>query len=185
MTSAWYVGAAQKVDRDPGPVYSTLDTVSEARQSVPELTSSPDYNQVSTDDDPALVGLSPRQLSGDVTPSQEFVPYWLGLAQEDFTAPIDSQVASAGYAPGQEAQGRWGRGTAEYTSSIEPVIRSGAAFGNDYFMRNPALIQEGSGSYMASPVPDTVMLGYAQNAYNTNSRQAYAGLYQALGMGQV
>jgi len=180
MSTMWFVGAKHPVNTHPDVVRDTLDKTETDRSGPAEITSAPGWNQFASDKDSALVGLSPRQMSGDVHESVQSVPFWKGLATQDFESPIDSQVATSGTAARREASGQFGHGTAEYTESIEPVIREGAAYGNDYFVRAGAVIQDGAGSYMASPVPDTDWQGVAQNIGNRRSRQAYSGLYQSL-----
>lgn len=180
MSYMWYVGAAHAIDTHPDIVRSTLDETDTDRSGPAELHHSPQWNELDTDNDPALVGLSPRQLSGDVNESKQYAPFWSGLAQQDFTAPIDEQIASSGTAAKREVAGQFGHGTAEYTLSLEPVIREGAAYGNDYFMRTPALIQEPAGAYMASPIPDVDWQGVAAQIGESRSRDAFASLYDNL-----
>jgi len=108
-------------------------------------------------------------------------PWWANLASADYESRIDRQVSSSGTAARREEAGQSGHGTMQYAIGIEPVIRDGASYGNDYFVTNERNIQEGMGAYMT---PDDngnwgnkIAAAQARNA----SRQAYqASLYQNL-----
>lgn len=180
MSTLWLVGTTHPVNPHPDTVRSTLDSTETERSGPAEIPDAPGWNQFASDKDPALVGLSPRQMSGDVHESQQYRPFWLALSQIDYEARIDGQVSSSGTAASRENVGQYGHGTAEYTESIEPLIRDGAAYGNDYFVRGGAVIQDGAGAYMASPVPDVDWQGVSQAIGVKRSRQAYAGLYDSL-----
>lgn len=176
----WLPGLHQPVDTHPSVVRSTLDKADSTEAAELPGPNGPQWNQFDSDKDPALVGLSPRQLGPDVHAGVQYAPFWSGLASNDYEARIDDQVSSSGTAAAREVAGQFGHGTAEYSESIEPVIREGAAYGSDYFVRTPALIQGPAGSYLGSPVPDVDWQGVSQAVYVQNSRAAYTGLYDNL-----
>lgn len=178
MSAAWFVGATHSVKQDESAVRSTLDTVRTDGPS--ESHEEPEWNEFDSDESAQLTGLTPRQMSGDVHESQQYVPSWLGLASMNREEIIDNQVASSGTAAARESAGQTGHGTAEYTQSIEPIVRDGAAFGNDYFVTNPLGAQEGAGNYMTpDPAQDLDWLAVAQAQGVRASREAYeATLYQ-------
>ena len=142
-----------------------------------EDTSAPQWNEFQTDDSPQLKGLATRQLSGDVHESVQYPAWWIPGAEYEHNVLIDSQVASSGTAAARESAGIAGHGTAEFTESIEPVIRDGAAYGNDYFSVNAKDVQEGSGAYMTSAIPDVAWQGVAQSLGTRGAQAARSGLY--------
>lgn len=182
-TAFWTLGAAHPVDQHPDAVRSTVEPV---RTDGPaEIRDAADWNQAEFDGSGQLVGLTPRQLAGDVHESVQFAPFWSALATQDHEHLIDDQVATAGTAADREAAGAFGRGTAEWTEGIEPQIRDGSAFGNDYFLRDGAPVQEGAGTYMAPYVADIDWQGVGAALYADRSRQAYQATLVSSGMGQA
>lgn len=172
MTQAWLVGNRRPVPQDATAVRTTIEPVRTDGPS--ESNEEPRWNEFDADNSPQLVGLTPRQKSGDVNESAQYVPFWIALAQQDFESRIDDQVSSSGTAAKREAAGSQGHGTMEYTKSIEPVIREGGFYGNDYFTVNPLGSQEGAGNYMsADATMDNDWLGVAQATGVRASRAAY------------
>lgn len=180
MSYMWFVGSSHPVNTHPDVVRSTLDETETSRAAQAEIDAPPAWNEFASDKDTALVGLSPRQMSGDVNPSEHYRPWWIPLAEQNHNEIVDNRIADSGTAAAREDSGSFGHGTAEFTRSLEPVIRDGAAYGNDYFVRGGALIQDGAGSYMGSSVPDIDWKGVAAYLGEKRSRQAYAGLYDSL-----
>lgn len=176
MTSAWLLGARGSAPQDQTSVRSTIEPVREDGPA--ELNESPEWNEFDTDGSAYLTGISRRQLGPDVTESKQYVPWWSRLAGQNHNAIVDDQVSESGTAAAREEAGIQGHGTMEYASSIEPVIRSGAAFSSDYFTSNPLEVQEGSGDYMTSPVVDNQWAAVAQQIAVSKSRKNYAGLYE-------
>lgn len=151
-------------------VRSTVEPI--RTDASPELNAPPEFNEIDTDESGQLVGLSPRVMAGDTTDSQQYSPWWADLMQ-DHNAIIDEQVSSSGTAAKRELAGEQGHGTLQYTQSMEPVIRAGAAFGNDYFLSNPAVIQDGAGDYMNPMASDSFANAIAQSQATLASRKAY------------
>lgn len=107
-----------------------------------EAKDSPEFNQVETDQNPNLGGLSNRNLASDWHPSEKYSPFWADSATRQHDIVINEQVATSGTAAAREMSGQFGHGTMAYAVGIEPTIRSGGAFGNDYFAANKNDIQE-------------------------------------------
>lgn len=108
----------------------------------------PDFNEVSTDTSPELMGLRRRMESSYTVESEKYVPAVMETADTPHNILIDRQVASSGTAAAREAQGIQGHGTLQYAIGMEPELRDGAKFGNSYFVRDSSPIQDGSGHYM-------------------------------------
>lgn len=180
MTSAWFLGAAQSVPQDESKVRSTVEPIRTDSISA-EIQHEPDWNERTSDDSGELVGLAPRDVAGDTHDSEKYVPSWLKAATTNHNAIIDDQVSSSGTAAAREAAGIQGHGTMQYSVAIEPVIRDGAAFGNEFFQANPAGIQEGAGAYMTPVGSDSWNAAVAQAHAEERSRQAFnASLYENL-----
>lgn len=171
MSLAWLVGARIAVPQDATPVRSTIEPV---RTDGPaEDMNAPGFNEVNVDSSGQLVGLSPRQESGDVHDSAQYVPWWVALASNDYEKVIDDQVSSSGTAAAREAGGVFGHGTFMYTESIEPAVRDGSFFGNDYFVTNPLGANELGGNYMQPTIQPADAMALAQAFATDNSRKAY------------
>jgi len=158
---------------DESAVRSTLEPV-RTDGELAEQQHAPDWNEHDTDESGQLKGLSPRTVGSDTIDTAKYVPWWTRAASALHNVFIDQQVASSGTAAAREEAGQQGHGTMQYAIGIEPVIRDGAAFGNDYFASHEAGIQDGAGSYMQ---PDPSQNNWATqvaaaNARN-NSRKAY------------
>ena len=61
----------------------------------------------------------------------------------------------------------------QITRGLSPELRDGAAFGNDYFVADDKIIQEGSGEYMEPTATDNFYAAVQQRAAVTNSRRAF------------
>jgi hypothetical protein len=138
-----------------------------------ELQHAPEWNELDTDESGELVGLSPRVVGSDTIDTDKYAPWWADFATENHNEIIDNQVASSGTAAARELAGEQGHGTMQYAIGIEPVIRPGAEFGNDYFLSNPSQIQEGAGLYMSPTWGDQWVSAVNQRNATLNSRQAY------------
>lgn len=147
MTNAWFLGAATSVPQSEHEVRSTVEPVRTDSESA-EQHDAPEWNELETDDSGQLVGLSPRVAGSETFDSEQYAPWWAGLATENHNALIDNQVASSGTAAARELAGEQGHGTMQYAEGIEPVIRPGAKFGNEYFASHQADIQDGAGEFM-------------------------------------
>jgi hypothetical protein len=164
----WYVGSQSGSPLTQEDARETVEPV-RTDDAGAEWQHAPDWNEVETDSSPQLLGLSPRLKGSDTIDSVKSVPWWTALASNDYESVIDRQVSSSGH------------GTMQYAIGIEPVIRDGAAFGNDYFVSHDRDIQDGAGSYMTpDPNGDWLNVVAAANARKA-SRQAYqASLYKNL-----
>lgn len=170
MTNAWFLGATQSVPQSENEVRSTVEPV---RSDGPaEAHTDPDFGQVQTDNSGELVGLSPRQLAGDTHDSVKYRPWWANGASVLYNFLIDRQVASSGTAAAREEAGEQGHGTMQYQVSVEPELRDGMRFGNDYFVVNDRDIQNGMGSYMSPITSDKWPQAVAQSRATSDARAA-------------
>jgi hypothetical protein len=171
---AWHV--SDTLDNDAPlteeQVRSTVEPIRDDGEKA-EAQHAPEWNELDTDESDELVGLSPRVVGSDVHDSKQYAPWWADMASDPHNIIVDRQVASSGTAAAREMQGEQGHGTMEYEVGIEPAIRAGAAFGNDYFLSNPAQIQEGAGAYMTPLGDDNFANAIAQSNATRNSRTAY------------
>lgn len=152
MASLLYNGAfATGLSEDESQ--STLEPIRND-PSEAELESPPEWNAVETDDSGQLIGLSPRVV-GSETDMPERGP--LNLDGYDTTREgdqaLNNQVASSGTAAAREANGIAGHGTMQTEIGIEP-LNPAQVYGNEYFVRNGAGINEGGGMYMTPPDGD-------------------------------
>ena len=109
-----------------------------------EQEGAPEFNEVETDRNPDLGGLAHRQLASNWHQPEKYGPWWAQGATAEHNAIIDRQVATSGVAAAKELTGQQGHGTIAFAIGIEPVLRDGGAFGNDYFAVDRRDIQEGS-----------------------------------------
>lgn len=177
MTNAmWLVGASSGAPLTEDEVRQTTEPirVSDAAKD----TDTPDWNERESDQSPELTGLSRRMLAPHTVDTVKSAPWWDALATDNHNARIDNQVATSGTAAAREQAGQFGHGTMQYSESLEPVIREGAAMGNDYFVVNDKVVQEGAGEYMR-PDPNGEWLNAmaAKNAAAASRQAAQASLY--------
>lgn len=145
-----------------------------------EAAKAPDWNELDTDESGQLTGLARREVGSFTVDTEQYLPWWAALASEPHNIAVDKQVASSGTAAQRELAGDQGHGTMQYAIGIEPVIRDGAAFGNDYFVSNNAEIQDGAGNYMVPVDNDNWAHALSQSVGTTNAREAaQASLYGA------
>ncbi len=149
MTSALYaVGSTEPVPQYEGEAQPGLEPV---RTDGPaEADSPPDWNELDTDTAPTGHGLNTKSAGAYTVPTEDYRPWWAAIV-----APIARGIEAMniaqpqkGTAAAREEAGEQGHGTMQWEDSIDPVIRPGAAFGNDYFTVTPKAIQEGSGQQM-------------------------------------
>lgn len=148
-----------------GQLWSTVVPADEAtvrRTAVPVehdkpaamATDMPVMGEVETDHDPNL-GMVNRQLASKWVNPTHGVPEWTDQVAQQYrhNAIIDEQVSTSGHAAAKEASGEWGHGTAAYAVGIEPVgdLGNGGKLGNDYFVRNPRIIQDTADNTMMTP----------------------------------
>lgn len=117
-----------------------------------EMDDQPVQQEYESDSDPEL-GMNTRQLASAWHEGQRGTPFWIGRV-DDVTASqarINDQVSSSGTAAQREASGIVAP-NASYAIGIEPVADlNGAAFGNEYFVRDQREIQDGMGDMMTVP----------------------------------
>ncbi|MFA7211885.1 MAG: hypothetical protein WC110_10615 [Bacteroidales bacterium] len=138
----------------------------------------PEWNAVTTDNDPNL-GLAGRTLASDWTEGVHTPPVnmnTIGIQHNDI---INRQVASSGHAASVEVSGTRGPGTLSYAVGIEPVIRDGSAFGNEYFEADKRGIQDGMGAYMKPAGYDRdAIIAASTLGKNAAHDSASSGMYQ-------
>lgn len=171
MTSAWFLGAAQGVPQDESVVRSTMDPIRDDNQDA-ETEHPPDWNELDTDQSGELSGLAPRVPGSDTVDTQKYSPWWTPLAQINHNELTDNQVSSSGTAAARESAGQQGHGTTQYAIGIEPVIREGAAYGQDYFDAGERGANVDGGHYMTPVVSDDWANAIAQQAATDRSRRA-------------
>jgi hypothetical protein len=172
MTNAWFLGATAGVPQSESEVRDTLEPIRDdgdlAEQDAP-----PDWNEPASDKSGELTGLAPRVEGSFTTDTVKTAPFWAPLANVNHNALVDNQVASSGTAASRELAGQHGHGTMQYEVGIDPLIRDGAAFGNDYFVSHDPGIQDGAGAYMSPPGQDNWASSVAQSMAERRSREAY------------
>ena len=164
---------AQDGERDvPGDEQHVRSTVTVVDENDPPATleHAPDFNETNTDPDTGG-GLTDRAIGSAVNPSTQYPPH-IGNANEDFSS-VDREWSTKGTAAERENAGRWGHGTMHSEEGIEPVIRDGGEFREDYFTSDNRPVQQGSGAYMTdSRNPDDAAAQSMQAAANENARKA-------------
>jgi len=138
-----------------------------------EAQHAPEFNEIDTDESGELTGLAPRLVGSDTVDTDKYAPWWAERATVNHNAVVDNQVASSGTAAARELAGQQGHGTMQYALGIEPIIRDGAEFGNDYFLSHNATVQDGAGDYMTPLADDNWANAVAQSVGTSNSRDAY------------
>jgi hypothetical protein len=168
----WLLGANQPVETDGTEARSTLTYVDD--ETPPVLKEAPEWNETETDNQPHS-GLDPTTAIGPTHDGVQYVvatPY-RDLAHADYNRVVDEQVATSGTAAQREAEGQWGHGTAQYTESLQPVIRDGGTLGNEVFLRSSRPVQEGMASSMTPDAVDPSWQAVAQRVGTRNGRVAF------------
>lgn len=173
MPSMWFIGSQNQ--SSPLAEEEARTTVEPIRtdNAEAEAASAPEWNQRAADESPQLVGLSPRVKGAETIDTAKYAPWWAAAASEPHNIVIDRQVASSGTAAAREVAGQQGHGTMQYADSVEPVIRDGAKFGNDYFKVGATDIQSGAGPYMTPIEGDNWNQAVAQAVGTDGSRRAF------------
>jgi len=159
-------------------VRSTLDPIRDDAETS-EMQTAPDYNEFRSDESGELTGLARRLVGSDTHPREKYVPWWRRFAVGrggNLNSITDDQVATSGTAARREERGEQGHGTMQYAIGIEPEIRDGARYGNDYFVVHPKTIQEGAGAYMQ---PDETQNQWAIQVAAARSADASRAAYRA------
>jgi hypothetical protein len=178
----WHVGDSQGAPLTEEEAVTTVEPI-RTDDTTAEMHHAPEFNEIDTDESGELVGLSPRLVGSDTIDTAKYPPWWAPFATKNHNAVIDNQVATSGTAAGREMAGEQGHGTMQYAIGIEPVIREGASYGNDYFITHDAEIQDGAGNYMnptfaddwANAVAQSVAVGNSRDAYNDSLYAAFLG----------
>lgn len=169
LITAWNRDEAPREEND---VRSTTNVVDlDAPSAVAE--NPPGFNDAGYERDPDTEGgLTPRNLFGFIRGRQRYTPN-VGNANTDFASPINDQVSTSGTAAARESAGEWGHGTMQIVESIEPTIREGGAFGEDYFAAGTRQLQKGMRSDVtAARIPDGQDSASDQQAGKTAAREA-------------
>lgn len=155
---------------DEAAVRSTVTVVApDAPSSMQEHA--PDFNELATDG-PTEGGLTAHQLGSHVVASIRGLPV-IGNANDDPNSIINRQVSTSGTAAAREAAGIQGHGTLMVTEGIEPAIRDGQAFTEDYFAAGERTAQQDVANYMTpSQAADPATSAAAQAAGEAASRAA-------------
>lgn len=121
-------------------------------------------------------GIHSSQVASNWTEGEQHPVSWLDQAQvgPSFSRINDTQ-AVVGRASGLEAAGTFGHGSASYAYAMEPVIREGGEFGQDYFMSDHPGIQPGAGIYMEAIGERNVAAANANRAKIQAGEAAVAG----------
>lgn len=168
----WHVGDSHGAEMTEREATATVEPIRTDGETA-EAQHAPEFNEIDTDESGQLVGLAPREVGSDTVDTDKYAPWWADYATENHNAIVDNQVASSGTAAARELAGQQGHGTMQYALGIEPVLREGAAFGNDYFMSHDATIQDGAGDYMNPTFGDDWANAVAHSVGTANSRDAY------------
>jgi hypothetical protein len=168
----WHVGDSQGAPMTEEEATATIEPVRHDGEMA-EAQRAPEFNEIDTDESGQLVGLAPRLVGSDTIDTDKYQPWWAPMATENHNAIIDDQVASSGTAAARELAGEQGHGSMQYALGIEPEIREGAAYGNDYFLSHYATIQDGAGNYMNPAFGDDWANAVAQSTAAANSRDAF------------
>ncbi len=153
---------------------TTLPVDNDAPQS--EMDSPPETNEVMVDESP-YKGMVNRTLASDWTERVRTGPVQPDLALPRM--PV-TQHSQQGTAAAREAAGQRGTGTLAYAVGIDPVIRDGMAFGNEYFAADPdRVIQETAGFYMTPTSTDSPTVARVTRTGKTAAQDAaVAGMYR-------
>lgn len=169
---------------DPDPpleeyvVRPHADVITDKTASVE--TDEVEWNETVTDKDPNL-GIENKTLASQWTQGVHTPPVNINTFTTQHNYEIDSRISGAGYAAAKERSGSRGPGTLSYAVGIEPVLRDGGAFGNEYFEAGKRNIQDSAGRYMTPDVNDQPSKTQAIGVGKAAARSAaVSGMYQAL-----
>jgi hypothetical protein len=121
-------------------------------------------------------GISTAQVASHWIEGEQHAPGWADQAQvgPSFSRINDNQ-AVLGTAASREMSGEFGHGSASYAMALEPVLRDGAVFGQDYFAADHPGIQPAAGRYMESLQERDVAAANAGRASLAAGNAAVAG----------
>lgn len=119
-------------------------------------------------------GITTSNLAPPYTESHKYAPEYAGQAQVGPSfSRINDRQATAGTAAQRELAGQYGHGTMPVTIGIEPIVRDGGTFGDDYFGVDKPGIQPGMSAMMEmAPGYDSDITGALAGRGKTNSHDA-------------
>jgi hypothetical protein len=169
---------------DPDPpleeyvVRPHADVVTDKTPSVE--TDEVEWNETVTDRDPNL-GIENKTLASQWTEGVHTPPVNIHTFNTQPNYEVNKNISGAGYAASKESSGSRGPGTLSYAVGIEPVIRDGSAFGNEYFEAGHRDVQDGAGRYMTPDINDQPSKTQAIGVGKAAARSAaISGMYRAL-----
>jgi hypothetical protein len=178
VSTALYVLHRVDAPHDQEVARSTTEAVDESAPAAVERDA-PEFNEVERDTT-QHAGMRPSNLASHFVPSTQYAPRWAQNAQVTPSfAGINERQAVVGTAAGREMGGQFGHGTMSYAIGLEPTIREGGAFGNDYFTADHPGIQPSMGYYME------MAPGYDKDISAAASAQAKVDAHQAVADGYV
>jgi hypothetical protein len=144
-----------------------------------EAQHAPDWNEPQYDSGQLGAGLNRRTEGADTTDTVDYRPWWAGLIPgiKSGIEQMNEAQDTKGTAAAREIAGQQGHGTMQYADSIDPVIRPGAAYGNDFFRVLPKGIQDGSPDSMTPIDNDSYMHAVAQSRGVQGQGDARKNLY--------
>ena len=185
MSTALYVLHRVDAPQEQKQVRSTTETVDRNAPAAVERDA-PEFNEVERSEQQHS-GLRLSNLASHYIPSHQYAPGWAGNAQVTPSfAGINERQAVVGTAAGRELSGEQGHGTMSYAVGLEPTIREGGAFGNDYFTADHPGIQPSMGSYMEmAPGYDRDVSASASSQAKTDAHSAVADGYMSVWSGAM
>jgi hypothetical protein len=144
-----------------------VDEPADLEQGVPE------FNET-VRADTQHAGITTSNLAPPYVEGHKYAPEWSGQAQVGPSfSRINDRQATAGTAAAREEAGQFGHGTMPVTIGIEPIIRDGGAYGDDYFGVEKPGIQPGMSAMMEmAPGYDTDVTGVVTNNAKLASHDA-------------
>lgn len=148
-------------------------------ESADRETGVPEFNEVERADT-QHAGITTSNLAPPYVESHKYAPEWAQQAQVGPSfSRINDRQATAGTAAAREAAGEFGHGTMPVTIGIEPTIRDGGAFGNDYFGVEKPGIQPGMSAMMEqAPGYDADITGAVASRAKETSHSAASSANQ-------
>lgn len=125
-------------------------------------------------------GITTSNLAPPYIESHKYAPEYAAQAQVGPSfSRINDHQATAGTAAQREEAGQYGHGTMPVTIGIEPVLREGGAFGDDYFDAGKPGIQPGMSAMMeTAPGYDADITGAVAGRAKSTSHDAASAANQ-------
>ncbi|HXK36066.1 MAG TPA: hypothetical protein VJ553_00605 [Candidatus Paceibacterota bacterium] len=175
MSTLLYAFQQTELPSDENIVRQTTHAVRDDEPAA-EQDSPPEFNELRVDESP-YKGLTRRTLASDWTQGEKTPPPTPELALPRL--PV-TQQSQQGTAAAREASGERGPGTLSYAYGIEPTIRDGGAFGDQYIAFDPdRTIQETAGQYMTPSGTDSPAVARVMRTGKSAAQDAaVAGMYR-------